>query len=52
MVETFRKIIKHEGFATLYRGITAPIFVSVFQRPAAPQIARSQLLRLSCRIGG
>ena len=29
MVETFRNIVKHEGFATLYRGITAPILVSV-----------------------
>ena len=35
MIETFRNIIKHEGFATLYRGITAPILVSGFQRPAA-----------------
>lgn len=32
MVETFRNIIKHEGFATLYRGITAPILMEAPKR--------------------
>ncbi|KAJ5630725.1 uncharacterized protein N7484_010825 [Penicillium longicatenatum] len=32
MVDCFRKIIKHEGFKTLYRGISAPILMEAPKR--------------------
>lgn len=36
VLDCFRKIIQHEGFSRLYRGITAPILMEVPKRSVTP----------------